>query len=93
MNTTLAAAVALGAMLAAQPTAAASTAARQFQREHPCPSTGDGSRPCPGWIRDHIVAPGLRQRGFAGQYAMADDRRREVEGPVETAGLRRRGCS
>jgi hypothetical protein len=28
---------------------------REFQREHPCPSTGASSRRCPGYIRDHIV--------------------------------------
>jgi hypothetical protein len=29
--------------------------AREFQREHPCPSTGLASVPCPGYWRDHIV--------------------------------------
>jgi hypothetical protein len=29
--------------------------AREFQREHPCPSTGLTSGPCPGYWRDHIV--------------------------------------
>ena len=28
---------------------------REFQREHPCPSTGARSGKCPGYIRDHIV--------------------------------------
>ena len=27
----------------------------QFQRRHPCPSTGKTHGPCPGWVRDHIV--------------------------------------
>jgi hypothetical protein len=27
----------------------------QFQREHPCPSTGRAYGGCPGYIRDHIV--------------------------------------
>jgi hypothetical protein len=29
--------------------------AREFQREHPCPSTGLTSGPCPGFWKDHIV--------------------------------------
>ena len=27
---------------------------RQFQKEHPCPSTGRKSGACPGYVRDHI---------------------------------------
>ena len=29
---------------------------REFQREHPCPSTGRTSGACPGYRRDHIKA-------------------------------------
>jgi hypothetical protein len=29
--------------------------AREFEREHRCPSTGLPSGPCPGYSRDHIV--------------------------------------
>jgi hypothetical protein len=29
--------------------------AREFQREHPCPSTGLPSGGCPGYRRDHVV--------------------------------------
>jgi hypothetical protein len=29
---------------------------REFQREHPCPSTGLASGPCPGYRKDHIKA-------------------------------------
>src|SRR5215472_10784544 len=29
--------------------------ASEFQREHPCPSTGLTSGPCPGYWKDHIV--------------------------------------
>jgi hypothetical protein len=28
---------------------------REFQREHPCPSTGKTSGACPGYRKDHIV--------------------------------------
>jgi hypothetical protein len=28
----------------------------EFQRQHPCPSTGKTRGACPGWIKDHIVA-------------------------------------
>lgn len=30
--------------------------AREFQRQHPCPSTGKKSGACPGYVRDHIKA-------------------------------------
>ena len=30
--------------------------AREFQREHPCPSTGKSSGACPGYRKDHIKA-------------------------------------
>jgi hypothetical protein len=29
--------------------------AREFQREHPCPATGDTHGACPGYVKDHIV--------------------------------------
>src|SRR5262249_50874231 len=29
--------------------------AREFQRQHPCPSTGETSGPCPGYFKDHVV--------------------------------------
>jgi hypothetical protein len=29
--------------------------AREFQREHPCPSTGRTRGACPGYWKDHIV--------------------------------------
>jgi hypothetical protein len=32
-----------------------SAARREFQREHPCPSTGSTAGPCPGYVVDHIV--------------------------------------
>ena len=27
---------------------------REFQRQHPCPSTGNTRGACPGYVRDHI---------------------------------------
>jgi hypothetical protein len=27
----------------------------EFQRQHPCPSTGRTTGPCPGYIKDHVV--------------------------------------
>jgi hypothetical protein len=27
----------------------------EFQRQHPCPSTGQTTGRCPGYIKDHIV--------------------------------------
>jgi hypothetical protein len=35
-----------------------SAVTEQFQREHPCPSTGQTSGPCPGYIKDHIKSLG-----------------------------------
>jgi hypothetical protein len=28
---------------------------REFQWQHPCPSTGRATGACPGYVRDHIV--------------------------------------
>lgn len=28
---------------------------RQFERLHPCPSTGRTTGACPGWVRDHVI--------------------------------------
>ncbi len=28
---------------------------REFQREHPCPSTGSTSGACPGFVKDHVI--------------------------------------
>lgn len=34
-----------------------STAARrEFQRQHPCPSTHKQTGPCPGYVIDHVIA-------------------------------------
>ncbi len=27
----------------------------ELQRQHPCPSTGRTTGPCPGYIKDHVV--------------------------------------
>ena len=27
----------------------------EFQREHPCPSTGSPTGRCPGYIKDHVI--------------------------------------
>jgi hypothetical protein len=36
--------------------------AREFQREHPCPSTGRTTGACPGYWKDHIVPLGCGGR-------------------------------
>jgi len=28
---------------------------REFQRQHPCPSTGSPTGKCPGYIKDHVL--------------------------------------
>ena len=60
---------------------------REFQREHPCPSTGKPSGGCPGYRKDHIkpVACGGPRRSF--QHAMADRCRREGQGPLGSQGV------
>ena len=32
-----------------------STVKHEFQRQHPCPSTGRTTGACPGYIKDHVV--------------------------------------
>jgi hypothetical protein len=32
-----------------------STVKHEFQRQHPCPSTGRTTGACPGYVKDHIV--------------------------------------
>jgi hypothetical protein len=47
--------MALGLALPADSKAKRSSAARsQFQKAHPCPSTGRVSGACPGYVVDHI---------------------------------------
>lgn len=29
---------------------------RDFQKIHPCPSTGLQTGPCPGWAKDHVIS-------------------------------------
>lgn len=36
-------------------TARSHAATREFQLEHPCPSTGKTTGSCPGYVKDHIV--------------------------------------
>lgn len=31
------------------------SARREFQKQHPCPSTGKKTGPCPGYVRDHVI--------------------------------------
>lgn len=31
-------------------------AKHEFQREHPCPSTGERRGKCPGYVIDHVIA-------------------------------------
>jgi hypothetical protein len=51
--------VALILALASSPLAASENRSREvtreFQREHPCPSTGLPSGACPGYRKDHVV--------------------------------------
>jgi hypothetical protein len=46
----------------------------EFQRQHPCPSTGRTTGACPGYIKDHIRCARLRRTRRGSQHAMADGR-------------------
>ena len=48
--------IALAPSLAAAREYRSSTVKHEFQRQHPCPSTGRTSGACPGYIKDHIVS-------------------------------------
>jgi hypothetical protein len=52
---------------------------REFQRGHPCPSTGRASGPCPGYRKDHIVP--VDPMRF--QSPMVGDGRRQGYGRME----------
>ncbi len=43
-------------------------AKREFQREHPCPSTGRTSGACPGYVKDHIVPLACRGPDTAANF-------------------------
>src|ERR1700745_941601 len=62
--------------------------AREFQREHPCPSTGLTSGPCPGYWRDHIVPLACGGPDVVSNMPVADDRRRAGQGHVGAEDLR-----
>lgn len=73
------AAVVCGAVALPNPAAATAhrsrAVAREFQREHPCRSTGRTIGACPDYWRDHIVP-----------LAVADGRRREGQRPMGAEG-------
>lgn len=60
---------------------------REFQREHPCPSTGR-TRRMPRLLEGPHHAVGLRRTGRRVEHAVAVDRRREGQGPVGAEGVR-----
>lgn len=43
------------AVMAAAADARSIKVRRDFQREHPCPSTGKTRGACPGWQADHVI--------------------------------------
>jgi len=49
---------------------------REFQREHPCPSTGRTSGACPGYRKDHVVPLACGGPDAVSKSAMADHFRR-----------------
>ena len=61
---------------------------REFQREHPCPSTGKTTGGCPGCRKGSRDPPRLRRPRCGFEPAMANDLRGESQGPMGAAGLR-----
>jgi hypothetical protein len=53
---TLACCLALVPCLASAREYRSQTVKHEFQRQHPCPSTGRTTGACPGYIKDHIRA-------------------------------------
>jgi len=47
-------AISLGLTFSAAAAERSSGQRAAFQREHPCPATGERRGPCPGWVVDHI---------------------------------------
>ena len=52
----LACCLALAPSLASAKTYRSQSVKNEFQRQHPCPSTGRTTGACPGYVKDHIVA-------------------------------------
>src|SRR6266404_5706098 len=67
----------------------------EFQRQHPCPSTGRTTGACPGYVKDHVVPLCLRRTRLGREPAMAGkrppQRRLRTGGSVGTAGARPAG--
>ena len=54
----------------------------EFQRQHPCPSTGQTKGACPGYVMDHVVPLGCGGPRCCGKHAMADHRCSEGKGSL-----------
>ena len=62
---------------------------REFQREHPCPSTGlRTSGACPGYRKDHVEPLACGGPDAVSNHAMANHPRCQGQGQVGAAGLR-----
>ena len=62
--------------------------AREFQREHPCPSTGRTTGACPGYWRDHVVP-----LACGGPDAVSNMQWQTVADARAKDAWERRGCS
>jgi len=62
--------------------------ARDFQQQHPSPSTGRTTGPCPGYREGSYRAARLRRTRLGLQPAMADRCRCEGERSLGAEGLR-----
>ena len=61
---------------------------REFQREHPCPSTGLTSGACPRISEGSCCAARVRWTRYRRQHAVADDLRRAGKKQVEVENVR-----
>jgi hypothetical protein len=62
--------------------------AREFQREHPCPSTAKTSGGCPGYRKDHVFP-----LGCGGADAVSNMQWQTVAAARAKDRVERRGCA
>jgi hypothetical protein len=61
----------------------------EFQRQHPCPSTGRTTGACPGYIKDHVVPLACGGPDSAGNLQWQTIREAKAKDKWETKGCLR----
>src|SRR5438045_244929 len=62
----------------------------EFQRQHPCPSTGRPTGACPGFIKDHVVPLACGGPDAVSNIQWQNDRSGKGEGQMGAEGLHSR---